>query len=263
MKGGAGVSATDFRTDYHSGSKAAEDRNEIWTYHVVRPVSFYLAAVFVRAGMSANQVTWLSFVVLLAGCSLVAFGSYPAAVLGAALINAWLLLDCTDGNIARYQKTFSTYGAFLDTLGGYAAYALVFLAAGVGAYNRPAEIWGSIWWSDAPAVASVVWILLGAWASITALWSRLVFQKFKNSFDGQGLRRHHLIDAPSGRSWARRLMGAGNNLLNVSGGALVLLFLGTLFGALDLFLLLTALGNTAVLVLTFALLLRRAAAAGT
>jgi hypothetical protein len=42
---------------------------------------------------------------------------------------------------------------------------------------------------------------------------------------------------------------------------LVLLFVATLFGALDLFLLLAALGTTAVLVLTFASLLRRAAAA--
>ena len=103
------------------------------------------------------------------------------------------------------------------------------------------------------------WLVLGAWASIAALWSRLVFQKFKNGF-GATLGRHALID--EARSWRATLIRAGNNLLNVSGGALVLLFVATLFGALDLFLLLAALGNTAVLILTFGRLLRRAATAG-
>jgi phosphatidylglycerophosphate synthase len=261
MNGGADVSATDFRTDYDGGSKAADDRNEIWTYYVVRPVSFHLAAVFIRVGITANQVTWLSFAVLSAGCALLGFGSYLAAVLGAGLINAWLLLDCVDGNIARYQKTSSTYGAFLDTIGGYGAYALVFLAAGIGAYNRPGDLGGVTFWSAGATVDGAVWMFLGAWASIAALWTRLVFQKFKNSFGGTELRRHHLIGASARQSWARRLIGVGNNVLNVSGGALVLLFAATLFGTLDLFLLLAALGTTAVLVLTFASLLRRAAAA--
>lgn len=261
MNGGAEVSAADFRTDYHGGSKAADDRNEIWTYYVVRPVSFHLAAVFIRAGITANHVTWLSFAVLLAGCALLGFGSYMAAVLGAGLINAWLLLDCVDGNIARYQKTCSAYGAFLDTMGGYGAYALVFLAAGIGAYNRPGDLAGLTVWGEAAAVDGVVWISLGAWTSIAALWTRLVFQKFKNGFGETEFRRYHLFEGPPRQSWARRVTAIGNNVLNVSGGALVLLFLATLFGALDVFLLLATIGTTTVLVLTFTRLLRRAAAA--
>lgn len=261
MHGGGEVSATDFRTDYDGGSKAADDRNEIWTYYVVRPVSFHLAAVFMRAGITANQVTWLSFAVLLAGCALLGFGSYLAALVGAGLINAWLLLDCVDGNIARYQKTSSAYGGFLDTMGGYGAYALVFFAAGIGAWTRPGDLGGLTFWSENAAVDGSVWIAFGAWTSIAALWTRLVFQKFKNCFGGTELRRYHLIEGPVGQSWARKVMGVGHNLLNVSGGAFVLLFVATLFGALDLFLLLAALGTTAVLVLTFASLLRRAAAA--
>lgn len=254
-----GIRASDLRAGYQGG-KAAEDRNEIWTYHVVRPVSFHVAAAFVRAGITANQVTWLSMLVLAAGCLLLGFGSHLTAVAGAVLINAWLLLDCADGNIARYHGTFSTYGAFLDTIGGYAAYALVFLAAGLGACNRPDEVWLAPFPNDLGG-GGAVWLLLGAWASIAALWARLVFQKFKNSFGAADLRRHDAI-GPAGRhSWRRTLMDAGNNLLNVSGGVLVLLFLAVLLGALDLFLLLVASGNTIVLALTFAWLLRRAAAA--
>lgn len=261
MHGGAEVSATDFRTDYDGGSKAVDDRNEIWTYYVVRPISFHLTAVFIRAGITANQVTWLSFAVLLLGCALLGFGSYLAAVLGAGLINGWLLLDCVDGNIARHQKTSSTYGAFLDTMGGYGAYALVFFAAGIGAWTRPGDLGWMAFRSENMAVDGAVWLSLGAWASIAALWSRLVFQKFKNCFGDAELRRYHLIEGPARRSWARIITGVGNNVLNVSGGALVLLLMATLFGALDVFLLLAALGTTTVLVFTFARLLRRAAAA--
>jgi hypothetical protein len=258
MKRGADVSASDLRLDYRSGSKAEEDRNEIWTYYAVRPLSFFVAAWFVRAGITANQVTWLSMVVLVAGCALLGFGSHAAAVLGAGLINVWLLLDCADGNIARYHKTFSTYGAFLDSIGGYAAYALVFLAAGVALSNRPGEVWLAPFWNGGTAADGARWLLLGAWASIAALWARLVFQKFKNSF-GEQFRRHALIDRPSAGAWRGWMMSAGNNLLNVSGAALVVLFVATLFEALDLFLSLVALGNTATLMITFAWLLRRAA----
>jgi phosphatidylglycerophosphate synthase len=254
------VSAADFRAEYRAGDKASEDRHELWTYHVVRPISFHVAAAFVRAGITANQVTWLSLAVLVGGGLLLGFGSSNAAVLGAALVNLWLLLDCTDGNIARHHRTFSTYGAFIDTMGGYGAYALVFFAAGIGTWSRPGEAWLLASWSGAPPPDGV-WMLLGAWASIAALWTRLVYQKFKNSFGGRELRRHHLIVGPAERSFGRRLMGAGNNLLNVSGGALVLLFIATLLGVLDLFLVMVALGNTTVLVATVAWLLRRAAAA--
>lgn len=260
MDGGAEVSAADFRTEYKGGSKAADDRNEIWTYYVVRPVSFYVAALLMRAGVTANQVTWLSFGVLLSGCALLGFGSHLAAVLGAGLINAWFLLDCVDGNIARYQKTSSAYGAFLDTMGGYGAYALVFFTAGIGACNRPGDLGMMPFWSEHAAANGALWLSLGAWASIAALWTRLMFQKFKNSFGGTELRRYHLIEGPVRRSWARRVASIGHNLLNVSGAALVLLFLAMLFQALDLFLLFVALGTTTVLVLTFARLLRRAAA---
>jgi hypothetical protein len=259
MKRHRTVSIEELRSDYRRGSKIEEDRNEVWTFYLARPVSFYCAAAFLRLGATANQVTWLSFVVLVFGCLLLGLGGHGAALLGAGLLNVWLVLDCVDGTIARFHNSQSLYGAFLDAMSGYAAYALLFLAIGVGAYNRPDAVWLFGGDGNSALVDGGVWMFLGGWTSIATLWSRLAYQKFKNTFSAVELKRHHLINAPQGRSWIRRLLGMGNDLLNVSGVLLPLLFLATLLGALDAFLLLASLGNTALLIVALSLLLRRAA----
>jgi phosphatidylglycerophosphate synthase len=261
----ATVSAAELRRDYRTGFKAELDQRELWTYYAMRPVSFPVAALLIRLGIGANQVTGLSLVALVAGCLLLGFGSTGLALLGTVLLSGWLVLDCADGTIARYHKSFSPYGAYLDTVSGYAAYALVYLAAGVGAYNRPDQILLERLAAGGPGLDAGTWLLLGAWASIAALWSRLAFQKFRSTFDGTEVRRHQVLDASAGGAVVagRGLRQVGNDLLNLSGVLLPLLFVAVLVGALDLFLLFTALGNTAALVVTMRWLLRRAASAST
>jgi phosphatidylserine synthase len=73
----------------------------------MRRISLHVTRILVATPLSANAVTALMIPVgLLAGLAL----SLPgiAAAVGAALLaQAWLLLDCCDGEVARWRQTFS------------------------------------------------------------------------------------------------------------------------------------------------------------
>ncbi|WP_262841473.1 CDP-alcohol phosphatidyltransferase family protein [Sphaerisporangium corydalis] len=77
-----------------------------WSGHAVR-----LAA---RLGLTPNAVTGLS--VGLAGLAAVAFsaGLRRAQLAGAVLLYLSFVLDCVDGQLARYTRMFSPLGAWLD-----------------------------------------------------------------------------------------------------------------------------------------------------
>ena len=102
----------------------------------MRKLSFYITWLFIKMGISADGATYLSISVGLLGCVLLAIGHYPTLVGGAILINIWYLLDCVNGNIARYQRVVSDYGEFVDDTSGYLMYALVFTGLGIGIYRH-------------------------------------------------------------------------------------------------------------------------------
>jgi phosphatidylglycerophosphate synthase len=242
------VTSRELWEEYRRHEKLAEDRHEVWTFYVARPLSFPLTALCLRLGISANQATALSVPVYLTGALLLAFGSWPAAVVGALLINAWLVVDCVDGNIARTLRTASPFGGYVDALSGYVVLGSVSFAAGMGAYFEPSHsLAGRLGVEQAGLAFALV---AGAWASLAALWIRLAYQKWSSTFPGDR-GRHDLM--PGGDGDAPSLLGRvarfGNNLLNISGLLLPLLLVATLARALDLFAVFCALGNTGILAL--------------
>jgi len=84
-----------------------------------RPLSILITPFFLFAGFTANQVTLASISCLLIAFALnITFGVNHIG-LAALFIFIWALLDHCDGNIARFHKSESKEGDFLDTLGGY------------------------------------------------------------------------------------------------------------------------------------------------
>lgn len=99
----------------------------------MRRLSPYLTRLFLGAGLSANAVSALMIPVgLLAALALGFPGVLPA--LGAVLLlQLQLLLDCCDGEVARWRQTFSPRGIYLDQLGHYTTEAALVAALGVRA----------------------------------------------------------------------------------------------------------------------------------
>jgi len=107
---------------------------EHWVAAVyLRDISPYLTRVLLGAGFSANGVTWL--MILCAALAAVATG-WPVllgAVLAVVLTQLQQLLDCCDGEVARWRGTSSPRGVYLDRVGHYVAECGIAVALGVRA----------------------------------------------------------------------------------------------------------------------------------
>lgn len=107
---------------------------EHWVAHAyLRDISPYLTRVLLRAGFSANGVTWL--MILSAALAAVATGwpSLLGAVLAVLAVQLQMLLDCSDGEVARWRGTSSPLGVYLDRVGHYVAECGIAVALGVRA----------------------------------------------------------------------------------------------------------------------------------
>lgn len=173
----------ELRASY-TPEKAASDRGfSLWVAYAARPMSFPLTWLFVRAGMSANQVTWLGTVMALAGCALLALGGYAAQVAGAALVVLWSVLDTVDGNLARYYRSAGRRGEFMDALSGYLIVVALFTAVGIGAFLHPDRgiEWAEALGLDRQPVREAV-LFLGAWAALIAQTSVMVSGRYRTLF---------------------------------------------------------------------------------
>jgi phosphatidylglycerophosphate synthase len=129
----------------------------------MRRLSLHVTRLLVATPLSANAVTFLMIPVgLLAGLVL-SLPGIAAAVGAAMLAQLWLLLDCCDGEVARWRKTFSPKGPYLDALGHYAIEAALPIGLGIRADGG----WGSIGgWTALGLTVSVLVLLLKAESSL-------------------------------------------------------------------------------------------------
>jgi phosphatidylglycerophosphate synthase len=99
----------------------------------MRRLSPYLTRLLVGTPLSANAVTGLMIPAgLLAALALSFPGVLPA--LGAVvLVQGQLLLDCADGEVARWRRTESPVGVYLDQIAHYTTEAALPIALGVRA----------------------------------------------------------------------------------------------------------------------------------
>jgi CDP-alcohol phosphatidyltransferase len=104
----------------------------------MRSISPYFTWLFVRIGFSPNQLTYMMIVCGMLGGVAVAVTPDGGvglvwAIVGALLIQAYLLLDCSDGEVARFRKRTSITGVFLDRIGHYMSEVTLLVGLGVRA----------------------------------------------------------------------------------------------------------------------------------
>jgi phosphatidylglycerophosphate synthase len=119
---------------------------EHWAGRIyMRSISPYFTWLFVRIGFSPNQLTYMMIACgVLGGAAVAVTGRGVAglvwAIVGAVLIQAYLLLDCSDGEVARFRKRTSVTGVYLDRIGHYMSE--VALLAGLGVRAQGAWVNG-------------------------------------------------------------------------------------------------------------------------
>ncbi|MEU6738951.1 CDP-alcohol phosphatidyltransferase family protein [Streptosporangium sandarakinum] len=95
-----------------------------WSGHLVRPAA--------ALGLTPNAVTWFSAGLALLAAAWFSAGTRPALVAGAVLVYLSFVLDCVDGQLARYTRTFSPVGAWLDATFDRAKEYVVYVGLAVG-----------------------------------------------------------------------------------------------------------------------------------
>jgi len=110
--------------------------------HVYRPLAGALVHALSRTSLTPNQISGVSFLLMLAAAAALATGRGYLVVAGAVLVQVAFVLDCVDGQLARFTGRTSRFGTVFDTiLDRYADLALI--VGLVGAAQWTTFAWAS------------------------------------------------------------------------------------------------------------------------
>ncbi len=99
----------------------------------MRRLSPYVTRQLLRTPISANGVTWLMIAAGIAAACVLALPGLLPAIGAVLLIQLQLLLDCCDGEVARWRDQRSPTGVYLDRIGHWLTEAALPIALGVRA----------------------------------------------------------------------------------------------------------------------------------
>jgi phosphatidylglycerophosphate synthase len=127
-------SIAELRAVTQPASIFARNSGEHWAGRLyVRRLSPYLTRRLLPTRVTPNAVTWLMLVVGLAAAAVLTLPGLLAAVAAALLIQLQILLDCSDGELARWRQQFSPAGIYLDRMAHYVTETALPVALGIRA----------------------------------------------------------------------------------------------------------------------------------
>ncbi len=115
-----------------------------WSRHLIRPAA--------RLGLTPNTVTGISVGFAAIAAIWFSDGNRAGLVVGAVALYLSFVLDCLDGQLARYTRRFSPLGGWLDAICDRLKEYLVYVGLAAGYATLPDKAW-EIW---ALAVAAMV-----------------------------------------------------------------------------------------------------------
>ncbi|WP_282701456.1 DUF5941 domain-containing protein [Streptomyces sp. CC219B] len=120
---------------------AVKARDGFFTTFCISPYSRYLARWCARRGLTPNQVTTASLVTALIAAGCAATGTRGGFVAAGLLLLFSFVLDCTDGQLARYSLQYSTLGAWLDATFDRAKEYAYYAGLALGAARGGDDVW--------------------------------------------------------------------------------------------------------------------------
>ncbi|MGW0085762.1 DUF5941 domain-containing protein [Streptomyces sp. NPDC003393] len=120
---------------------AVKARDGFFTTFFISPYSRYIARWCARRGLTPNQVTTASLITALIAAGCAATGTRGGFVAAGVLLIASFVLDCTDGQLARYSLQYSTLGAWLDATFDRAKEYAYYAGLALGAARGGDDVW--------------------------------------------------------------------------------------------------------------------------
>ncbi|MBA4865144.1 CDP-alcohol phosphatidyltransferase family protein [Streptomyces sp. PSKA54] len=120
---------------------AVKSRDGFFTTFCISPYSRYIARWCARRGLTPNQVTTASLLTALIAAGCAATGTRGGFIAAGALLLFSFVLDCTDGQLARYSLQYSTLGAWLDATFDRAKEYAYYAGLALGAARGGDDVW--------------------------------------------------------------------------------------------------------------------------
>ena len=118
---------TDLKADWYG---------RFFVWKISAPITYLL----VRTPISANQVTVIQEIIGTIGAIMLAVPSIKIMLLGIFLIQFGFILDCVDGEVARYKGQCSVRGVFLDLIGHQIVIPFYIFFTSLGVFIRTGQI---------------------------------------------------------------------------------------------------------------------------
>lgn len=132
------------QTSKEEDRKKHEEYDE-YAAQMVRIVSKPFARWLIQhTNITPNQMSLLSIVPLITAAFFLAFGGYRNTITGAVLAFCYLILDATDGPLARGKNMTSDLGTWLDGIIGFLALPALMLSMAIGLKSYFALLVGAI-----------------------------------------------------------------------------------------------------------------------
>ncbi|WP_455360211.1 CDP-alcohol phosphatidyltransferase family protein [Streptomyces sp. SYSU K21746] len=151
-------SVAELRPVVHPEGVKDRRSGEHWAGRLyMREISLHIDPYLVNTRITPNQLTYLMVVVGVLGGAALLIPGLTGAILAVVLFQVYLLLDCVDGEVARWRQQTSITGVYLDRIGHYLCEAALLVGFGV----RGADVFGGS--------PNWLWAFLGTLAALGAI----------------------------------------------------------------------------------------------
>ena len=117
--------------------ETSRPREEWWSRVFGTPVAYGILRVVADwRWITPNRLTLLSLATALVAGLLITTGGEAPFLIAAAAIQISYILDCMDGQLARYRNASSRFGAFADKWSDYVKFPAILLALTIDAFHR-------------------------------------------------------------------------------------------------------------------------------
>jgi len=121
--------------------KTKNKDDEWWSSFVTAPIGILLNVIVVDWSiLNPNRLTTLSFIISLFGAAFILPYAYQNFFIAAILIQLGHVLDCMDGQMARYRGILSPAGSFYDKIADFIKIFLFFAAVSFASFKEAQDI---------------------------------------------------------------------------------------------------------------------------
>jgi phosphatidylglycerophosphate synthase len=125
-------------TEYKKSLKMAVVE-EVIDLVIYRPLAFLLVKLIYNSKITPDHLTLSAIIMGLAGAFFYAFGSQLTCYIGALFYIFFIILDCSDGQLARLKKNGTSIGRLLDGIADYIVVTAIYIGIAIGYSSKDGE----------------------------------------------------------------------------------------------------------------------------